>query len=120
MTSNQLFFSYVCNYSTCACFFIRLLKIFAEWKNISFTIQDAIFEEDENERITTYMMSRSFQLFSNQWFETSHKEQRRFCYQATNHDSSADGQSKKPTCQGISGCYHCPLAEKKDYGKYIN
>ncbi|XP_074613087.1 uncharacterized protein LOC141863261 isoform X2 [Acropora palmata] len=133
-------------------------KIFAEWKNISFTIQDAIFEEDENERITTYMMSsanfgvfscaiclglhlewvikltlitvdhsamlfgqhRSFQLFSNQWFETSHKEQRRFCYQATNHDSSADGQSKKPTCQGISGCYHCPLAEKKDYGKYIN
>jgi len=58
MTSNQLFFSYVCNYSTCACFFIRLLKIFAEWKNISFTIQDAIFEEDENERITTYMMSR--------------------------------------------------------------
>ncbi|KAK2555471.1 hypothetical protein P5673_022806, partial [Acropora cervicornis] len=37
---------------------------------------------------------RSFQLFSNQGFETSHKEQRRFCYQATDHDSSADGQSK--------------------------
>ncbi|XP_015748460.1 PREDICTED: uncharacterized protein LOC107328228 isoform X2 [Acropora digitifera] len=36
---------------------------------------------------------RSFQLFSNQWFEASHKEQRRFCYQATNHNSSADGQS---------------------------
>ena len=38
---------------------------------------------------------RSFQIFSNQGFEASHKEQRRFCCQATNHDSSADGQSSE-------------------------
>lgn len=30
---------------------------------------------------------KSFQIFSNQGIETSHKEQRRFCYQATNHNS---------------------------------
>ena len=41
----------MCNNSTCACFFISLLKVFAEWEDISFTIQDAIFEEDENEQI---------------------------------------------------------------------
>ena len=44
-------FSYVCNHSTCACFFIWLLKVFPEWKDISFTIQDEIFEEDENQQI---------------------------------------------------------------------
>ncbi|XP_015748451.1 PREDICTED: uncharacterized protein LOC107328226 isoform X2 [Acropora digitifera] len=38
---------------------------------------------------------RSFQIFSNQGFEASHKEQRRFCCQATNHDSSPDGQSSE-------------------------
>ena len=51
MTSFLLFFSYVRNYSTCACFFMWLLEVFAEWKDISFTIRDAIFEEDENEQI---------------------------------------------------------------------
>ena len=30
---------------------------------------------------------RSFQLFSNQWFEAFHKEQRSFCYQATNQST---------------------------------
>ena len=27
---------------------------------------------------------------------------------------------EEPTCQGISGCQLSPLAEKKEYGKYIN